>query len=113
MWPPQRQEGGDARAHRVAHDVRAVDVQVRQKIGGVARHEIRAVVGRGIELLARAVPAIVERHDPPPGPGQGLDPARIDPVDAMVGGEAVDEQDRLAPIRPLGGHVDIGEVNAV
>ena len=46
------------------------------------------------------VAAVVERDDPAPGLGEGLHPARIDPVDAMVGGEAVDQEDRLAEVVP-------------
>ena len=109
----QRQEGRNPRAHRIAHHVGAFDVKVLKQIGRVAGHQVRAVVGRLIELLARAVASIVERDHPPPGPGQGLHPARIDPVDAMVGGEAVDQQNRLAAIRPLGRYVDIGDGDAI
>ncbi len=68
----------------------------------------------GREACATRDPIADREFDhPPPGPGKGLNPARVDPGDAMVGGEAGDQQDRLAAIRPLGGYVDIGDVDAV
>ena len=111
--PAERQERGDARAHRIAHHVGALDPEAPEEIGRVAGHQVGAIVARGVELLARAVAAVVEGDDPPPGMGQRLDPARIDPVDAMVRGEAVDEEDRLAAVVALGGDVDIGDLDAV
>ena len=57
--------------------------------------------------------AIVERDDAAPGLRQRLDPTRIDPVDAMVGGEAMNEQDRLAQVAALRRDVDERDVDAI
>ena len=60
------------------------------------------IIGLGrIELLALAMAAIVEGDDPPAGLRQRVDPARIDPVDRSARGEAMDQQDRLAAVRPV------------
>ena len=72
------------------------------------------MIGRRVgRLVALPVAAIVEGDHPPAVVGQRLDPARIDPVDAMVGGEAVDQQDRLAAVVALRGDVDKGQPQAV
>ena len=57
--------------------------------------------------------AVVERHDAAPGCSQRLNPTRVDPVDAMVGGEAVNEQDGLAKIAAERRDVDERDVDAV
>ena len=71
------------------------------------------ILGGRIELLARPVAAIVEGDDPPPRPGQRLDPTRIDPIDAMVRSKAVDQQNRLAAVAPFRRDVDEGDFNAL
>ena len=85
---------------------------MREQVGGVPNHQIEAIVGRSVELFALSVAAIVKRDDAAPGLGEGLDPARTHPVHAIVGGEAVNEQDRLVQVAPLWLGVDEGDVDA-
>ena len=85
---------------------------MREQVGRVLGHQIGAVVGGQIEFFALPMAAVVERDNPPPCPGERLDPARIDPVDAMVGGEAVDQKDRLAEVVRLRRNVDERDVDA-
>ena len=66
-------------------------VEQARRVGGHQRRMVGGGIGR---FVALAVAAIVEGDHPPAVMGQRFDPTRIDPVDAMVGGEAVDEQDR-------------------
>ena len=75
--------------------------KARKQVGRVARHQVGAIVGGTVEFLAPAVTAVVERHHAASRMGQRLDPARVHPVDAVVGGEAVDQQDRLATVAAL------------
>ena len=86
---------------------------MREQVGRVSDHQIGAIVGGRVELCALPVAAIVERDDAAPGLSQRLDPTRIDPVDAMVRGEAMNEQDRLAEVTPLRLHIDERDVDAV
>ena len=99
----EREEGGDARPHRIAHRVGPLDAEMVEQARRVGRHQRRMVGRRVGRLVALAVAAIVEGDHPPAVVGQRLDPARIDPVDAMVGGEAVDQQDRLAAVAARAG----------
>ena len=71
---------------------------MREQVDRVPSHEIGAIVGGRMELFALPVAAIVERHDAAPGLRQRFDPTRVHPVDAMAGGEAMDQQDRLAKV---------------
>ena len=67
----EREEGGDARAHRVAHDVGARDA--RDDRAARARRPPSAamwIVGGIVELARGAVAAIVERDDAAAGAGQ-------------------------------------------
>src|SRR5271166_84668 len=109
----QREEARDAGAHRIAHHVGPLDLKASEEIARVARHQLGAIVGRRVRLLARPVAAIVEGDDAPPRPGQRLDPARIDPVDAMVRSKAMDQQNRLAAVGSLRRDVDEGDVNTM
>ncbi len=92
----QRQLSGDARAHRVAHHVRLLYVQVIEQPARVLGHDRGAIGGRIVELLAGAVTAVVERDHPVAVADEVADPAGIDPVGRGVRGEAMDEQDRRA-----------------
>ena len=85
----EREKARDPRAHRIAHHVGALDPQMRKQVGRVLRHQLGAVVGGQVEFFALPMAAVVEGDDPPPRLGERLDPARLDPIDAMVGGEAV------------------------
>jgi hypothetical protein len=71
------------------------------------------IVLRRVKLLALPVTAVVERHDAAASLSEGLDPARTDPIDAMVGGEGVNEQDRLAKVVAVGRYVDERDVDPV
>jgi len=103
----------DASAHRIAHHVGALDPQARHEVRRVARHPIGTIVGGSVEFLALPVAAVVERDDPAPGITERLHPARIDPVDAMVRGEAMDQEDRLAAVVALRRDVDESDVDAI
>src|SRR5690606_38071057 len=61
----------------------------------VLGHRRGAVKARIVKLLALPVSAIVEGDRPAPRPGQGAQPMRIAPIGRDIGGEAVDQQDRL------------------
>jgi hypothetical protein len=86
---------------------------MHEQIGRVFRHQVSVIVARRVELFALSVSAVVERHDAAPCLSESRDPARIDPVDAMVRGEAVNEQDRLVQVAPLRLGVDEGDVDAI
>ena len=75
--------------------------------GDILRHERRAVGGLVIKFFALPVATIVERDDAAASLDQRPDPARINPIDGHVGGEPMDQNDRLA--RPL---VEIGDLHA-
>ena len=108
----ERKQARDPRAHRIAHHVGAPNPKMREQVGRVAGHEIGAIGAGRVGLLALPMTAVVERDDPAPGAGQGLDPARVHPVHAKVRGEAVNEQDRLAEIVVLRRGVDEGDIDA-
>ena len=63
----QRQERGDARAHRIAHHVGAADAEMIEQRPHVLGHPVGVVVGRIVELGRLAVAAIVERDHPAAG----------------------------------------------
>ena len=58
----QGEKRGDARAHRVADDVRALEPEVVEQAARVLRHDRRAVVLEVVQLLALAVAAVVDRR---------------------------------------------------
>ena len=74
----------------------------------VLGHQRRAVERAVVELLALAVPAVVDGDDAEAVAGEQAHPARLDPVGAHAGGKAVDQQHRVA--RAL---VDEGEPHAI
>ena len=92
----EREEGGDARAHRIAHDIGARDAEMIEQRAHVLRHVARVIGGRIVELGRVAMAAIVERDDAAAGARQRRDPAGIDPVHLLGGGEAVHQHDRRA-----------------
>jgi hypothetical protein len=102
----------DPRAHRIAHDVGALDPQMRKEVDCIPGHEIGAIIGGRVELLALPMTAVVERHNAAPSLRQRFDPTRVDPVDAKVGGEAMNEQDRLAEIPACRRDIDKRDVDA-
>ena len=95
----ERQEGGNARAHGIAHDVGLGDAEMVEQRDRVVGHAGRMVGRRIMGLVARAMAAIVERDHPVAGITKRLQPTRINPVDVGAGGKAVDQQ---APDRPAG-----------
>src|SRR3990170_8039108 len=99
---------GDARAHRIAHHVGVADAEVVEYAPRVLRHDRRAIKARVVELLALSMSAIVVGDDAAPGLSERAHPTSIAPIGRDIGGEAVDEEDRL-PF-PL---VDIGDADAV
>ena len=92
----QRKKGSDARAHGIADNIGLGDFEMVEKPERVLRHGWAGIGFRIVEFIAGAVAAIVERDGAEAVPGQEPHPARIAPVGLRVGGEAVNEQDRLA-----------------
>jgi hypothetical protein len=76
--------------------VRAPDLQVVHQANGVAGDALRPVGLRIGRLVTLAVAARIGGDDPVAGPGQQLVPAGGLPVEAPVGGKAVQQQDGLA-----------------
>ena len=74
-----RQKGGDARAHRIAHDVGARDAEMIEQRAHVVRHLAGVIVGRIVELGRCAMAAIVERDHAAAGALERRDPARMRP----------------------------------
>ena len=92
----ERQHDADAPAHRIAHDVDPAEPEMVDEVGGVPgqrRQVVRAGIG---ELGAGAMAAHVHGDGAVAGLGERVDPAGRAPVDRVVGGEAVDEEDRIA-----------------
>ena len=89
------EEGGDARAHRITHDVGALDAKMVEQRAHVVSHQRHLVVGRIVKLAGGAVAAIVERYGAAAGAGECSHPARIDPVHFFGGGKAMDQDDGL------------------
>ena len=90
------EEGGDARAHRIAHDMGLGDAEMGQECRSIPRHGCRMVGFRIMRLGACTMAAIVDRDHPVARVPQRSQPTRIDPVDACRRGKAMDEQDRIA-----------------
>ena len=62
-------ERSNPRAHRITHHVGALDAEMIEQTPRILGHLRRAVELRVVQLLALAVPAIVERDDPASSPG--------------------------------------------
>jgi len=88
--------GRNARTHRIAHNIGALEIEMIEQRAHVAGHLVGVISGRIIKLARLAVPSIVERDDAALGPHQRADPAGIDPVDLFAGGKAVHQHNRLA-----------------
>ena len=76
-------KGGNPGAHRIAHHIGGLDLEMIEKRAGVFRHLLHGIVGRIVQFFAASVPSIVVCDDPAPCPGQGFDPLRKDPVHRM------------------------------
>ena len=76
----ERQERSNARAHRVADDVRTRDAEMIEQATCVFRHQRRAIVRQLIELLTFSMTPVVESDDPVTGFDEKVDPAGIDPI---------------------------------
>ena len=97
----KRQERGDARAHRIAHHIGPGDAQMIEQAARVLGHQRRAVGRRIVELVALAMPAIVDGDDAKAILGQKTDPAGVDPIVLDTGGKTVDQQNGIAArLRP-------------
>jgi hypothetical protein len=107
------QGGGecDVRAHGEAQKMRALDPGMVHQGEDVARHGLARIFLGLVRLGALAVAAVVERQ-----PAQALAGDRVVPAHALeilvaVGGEAVQQNDRLARIARA--EFVIGELQAV
>ena len=89
-------EGRYPPAERIAHHVRARDVEMVHQRRDVAGHGADMIVLGIIELAGIAMAAIVERDDAAAAPLQLRDPGGIDPVDVLGRGKAVHQHDRIA-----------------
>ena len=94
-WLRQR-EGGDARAHRIAHDVGALDAEMIEQRAHIVRHQRHRIVGGIVQLAGGAVAAVVERDGAAAGAGERTHPSGIDPVHLLGRGKAVHQDDGLA-----------------
>src|SRR5262245_23807810 len=103
----KRKKSGDARPHRIAHNVGAADFEMVEQVRRILGHGRRAVTGRVIELLAQPMPAIVVGNRAVARRGQRVEPMRIAPICRDIGGKAVNEEDRVAA--PL---IHIGDLHA-
>ncbi len=91
-----RQERRDARAHRIAHDVGALDIEMIEQAARVLGHAVARIIKRGIaEALTAAMATVIDGDDAAAFLHQPLDPAGIEPVDLRRRAEPMDEQDRL------------------
>jgi hypothetical protein len=91
----------DASSHRVPQVVGHPDVEMVEQPAHVGGHDVHRVGGGVVGLVAGAVATAVETHDAKPGLGQRLLPACSDPVQLIVGGEAVHEDDGRAILRSM------------
>ena len=87
------EEDGDPRAHRIAHDVGALDGEMIEQRAHIVRHQRHRIVGGIVQLAGGAVAAVVERDGAAAGAGERTHPAGIDPVHLLGRGKAVDEND--------------------
>ena len=71
----EREKHGDARAHRIAHHIGAVDAEMVEQAARILGHGRRAIAARIVELLASSMPAIVEGDDAAAGLASACDPA--------------------------------------
>src|SRR6185437_7686415 len=91
-----RQERSDARAHRIAQHVGALDLDMIEQRPHVLRHDC-AVISRRIVRLARCpMPTIVERDHAPSGARQRRHPAGRNPIYFLGGSKTMHQHDRLA-----------------
>ncbi|MNT17299.1 hypothetical protein D3C72_1524410 [compost metagenome] len=90
----QRQERGDARAHRIAHHMRLGDAEMPEQRRCIAGHLLGVIEGGIIGLAALPMTAIVERDHPVAGIAKRLQPAGKNPIDVGARSKAVNEQDR-------------------
>ena len=91
------EKGTDARTHRVAHYVGALDGKVVQQAARVLGHDRRGVSLHIVELFALAVAAVIDADDPEPVAGEQADPTGIGPIVLHTRGKAMHQQHRLAP----------------
>ena len=93
---PRGEHRRDARAERIAHHVGAFEAEMPDQRRDIGRHHVGVVVGRIVKLGRLAMPAIVERDDAAVVARERRDPAGLHPVDLLVGGETVHQDDRIA-----------------
>ena len=104
----EREEGGDPRAHRIAHHIGPRDAEMIEQPPPVLCHRRRTVRVGIVEFVAPSMPPIVISDHPAPRGDECSHPTRVDPIGDQVRGKAVDQQDGLA--LPL---VEIGDLDAV
>ena len=91
----------DARAHRVAQVRRRGDIEVVQQPNYIAGHDLDCVRGLVVGFVAVSVAATVKADHAKAGVGQRLLPAGADPIEAVVGGEAVHGDKRRSLLGPV------------
>src|SRR6185312_15519977 len=90
----QSRRQGKPRAHRIAQQVGALDLQMIHQRKNVAHH-VGAPIGRSVmRLAAFAMAAQVQRHEAHAPPLQRAKPAHAPPVLIPVRGEAVHQHNR-------------------
>ena len=78
------QEGRNACAHRIAHDVGALDFQMIEQCADIIGHGRAVIRGWVVKFARRAMPAIVERNSASPGAVEGADPPGLRPLISFV-----------------------------
>jgi hypothetical protein len=86
---------------------------MREQIGRVPDHQISVIIGGRVQLFALPMAAVVERDDAASGLSESLDPTRIHPIDAMIRGEAMNEQNWLAKVAAVRRNIDERDLDAV
>src|SRR6478672_5768788 len=92
----ERQEGGNPRAHRIAHDIGPLDLEMVEQRGHVGRHCRGVIIGRVIELARTAMAAVIERDDATTGTLKRREPAGLHPVYLLRGSKSVNQHHRRA-----------------
>ena len=85
----EHEKCSDARPHRIAKHIGALDSEMIEKPQCILGHVLRAIDRRVVELLAHPMPAIVESDHTTPSLNEKGDPTSICPIGRSVGGEAV------------------------
>ncbi len=105
--------GGDERTHGVSDDLDPFDPERAEDRLCVADHGVAGVRRRIVGCVGCAVAASVGGDDHAAVRHERVDDARLDPVVAVIGGEAVEEQHRAPTVGDLWVHSHVREPGSV